>query len=165
MQIKKLLIPLLIFITCLFAFASCKRQEGNDKDTEPSITESEIDKFVENFDRYTDFVDDQTIVILTKEASSVYIFHDYTAEDFSEIGAIDVRELDGATSDSVGITYKIRQCLLEGSTIPAHFEDYTRTFCITLNKKDKDNVLRVIYILRQRADIYLAGPNWIVSGD
>lgn len=162
MKVKKLLIALSLFVACVFVFAACTGQDDNNTD------ESDMKEFIANFDRHSPFVDNQILVILTEEASFEYIFHDYTVEDFSGIGTIDVNELDGATADSSGLTYRIRQCLSEdssGKTIPEHLKHYNRFFCITLDKNDEDNVLRAVYILRQRADIYLAEPNWLESVD
>ena len=171
---KKFLIPLLLFVACIFTFAACDNQENKNDYLDgnlcggPPLYESTIDEFIENFDRHSPFVDNQVLIILTEEVSFKNIFHDYTAEDFLQIGAIDVHELDGSTTESTGLTYRIRQCLLEdpsGNTIPEHLKHYTRTFCITLDKKDEDNVLRAVYLLKQRTDIYLAEPNWIESPD
>ena len=167
MKIKKLLIPLFLLTSCLFSFAACTDQPDTDG-KRPPIYESSEAEFIKNFDRHSPFVDNQVLIILTEEVSFDNIFHNYTAEDFSEIGAVDVDELDGATIDSSGLTYRIRQCLLEdssGNTIPEHLKHYKRSFCITLDKNDADNVLHVIYVLKQCPEIYLADPNWIESCD
>lgn len=136
---------------------------------EPVVDEQAVAEFVKNFNRYnTEFVDNQLLVLLTEEASFEYIFHDYTAEDFPGIGAISVSPLDGPWGDVPGQVMRIRQYLLEdpsGSTIPDHLKHHKRSFCITLDKHDEENVLRAVYILSQRADIYLADPNWLLSGD
>ncbi len=151
-------------ITAAFALnlVGCNSQDDNN------VEKSDMEEFVENFDRHSPFVDNQVLVILTEEVSFENIFHDYTVEDFTGIGAIDVEELDGATSDSTGVTYKIRQYLSEdssGNTIPEHLKHYNRIFAITLDKKDEDNVLRAVYVLRQRPEIYLAEPNWLEAVD
>ncbi len=162
MKVKKWLIPLLLLIASVFVFSACTNHNDNNTD------EAGMEEFIANYDKSRPFVDNQVIVILTEEASFKYIFHDYTEEDFSEIGAIGVEELDGATSETSGLTYRIRQCLSEdpsGGTIPEHLKHYNRMFCITLDKNDEDNVLRAVYILRQRTDIYLAEPNVPESGD
>lgn len=162
MRIKHLLIPLLLCMP--FALASCNGQSNN----EPPIHNSGIEEFIANFDRHSPFIDDQVLIFLTEEASYEYIFRDYTVEDFSEVGAIAIDELDGSTSPASGLTYRIRQCLLEdpsGSTIPDHLKHYKRAFCITLDKKDEENVLRSIDLLRQRSDVELADPNWSESAD
>ncbi len=168
MKAKKLLMPLLLFGASIFVFAACASQNDNTTDngscTGPPVYESAEEEFITTFDKHSSFVDNQILVILTVKVSFDNIFHNYTAEDFSEIGAIDVDELDGATNDSSGLTYKIRQYLLEdssGKTIPEHLKHYQRSFCITLDKHDEDNVLRTIYKLSQRADIDVAEPNWI----
>ena len=164
MKAKKLFLPLLLFVACVFALAACSNQNDNNNDND----EAAVEEFIANFDRSRPFVDNSIIVVLTEEISFEYIFHDYNVEDFSGIGAIEVDELDGATSATSGLTYKIRQCLLEdpsGNTIPEHLKHYNRFFSITLDKNDEDNVLRAVYILRQRADIYLADPNFIESPD
>lgn len=160
MKVKKWLIPLLLIIASVFVFSACTGRNNTD--------EAEMEEFIANYDKSKSFVDNQVIIALTEEATFKYIFHDYTAEDFSEIGAIGVEELDGATSDTSGLTYRIRQCLSEdpsGGTIPEHLKHYNRIFCITLDKNDRDNVLRAVYKLRQRTDIYLAEPNEPLSPD
>ena len=162
MKIKKLLLPLLLLVPFIFAFTACGSQEDYETNCGgPPVYGSEIDEFIANYNRFH-MVDNQIIVTLTEEATFKNIFHDYTAEDFIGIDVIDVDELDGATSDSTGLTHKIRQYLLEdpsGNTIPEYHKHYKRFFCITLAKKDEDNVLRAVYILRQRADILYAEPN------
>lgn len=155
-----------------FLFFACGEQDDNRSDDSlcggPPVYESEIDEFVAKFDRRIPFNDNQVIVVLTEKVSLENIFHDYAVEDFSDVGTAAVEELDGSTSASSGLTYKIRQGLLEdpsGDTISEHLKNYKRIFCITLDKKDEDNVLRAVYVLRQRNDIYFAEPNWIVSMD
>lgn len=115
-----------------------------------------------------EFADGDVLVSLTKEATDATIFHDYTLEDFPEVNAESIEEIDGRTSQSSGLTYRIRQCLLEdptGGTIPDHLKNYTRLFVIRLTQKSKENVLRTIDILQQRDDIDHASPNHIGHGD
>lgn len=168
MKIKRLLIPLLLFAACAFVFAACDSKDDNNLNENPPYNESEIEEFIENYDRHTPFIDNQIVICLTEEVSFKNIFHDYTVKDFSEIGAVKVEELDGATDEDSGTTYLIRQCLLEdpsGKTIPEYLKNHNRFFCITLDKNDEHNVLRAVYILRQRSDIYIAEPNHLYSPD
>lgn len=166
MKKRLLCLGLLLVMAC--SFAACGVQNDNTTE-EPTYDNSIVDEqalaeFIKSFDNYGDYVDNQLIVCLTEEASFEYIFHDYTAEDFPEIGAVSVDPLDGPWGDTPGIVDKIRQCLSEdpsGNTIPEHFKHHKRMFCITLDKQDKENVLRAIFILRQREDIYIAEPNGI----
>lgn len=111
-----------------------------------------------------EFTDGDVLVSLTKEATDATIFHDYTLDDFPEVNAESIEEIDGRTSQSSGLTYRIRQCLLEdptGGTIPDHLKNYTRLFVIRLTRKSKENVLRTIDILQLRDDIDHASPNHI----
>lgn len=158
MKAKKLLMLSLLFVMCTVFFVACGSQNNNDSD-------KDSDK-LPNIDpaSYREIIDNQVIIILTEKASRAYIFHDYTPEDFSEIGVIDVDELDGSTGASTGLTYRIRQCLLDdpsGNTIPDYLKHNKRFFCITLDKHDEDNVWNAVSVLEQRSDIYLAEPNWV----
>lgn len=184
---KKRLLCLGLLLVMVFSFAACRGQDDNvtkeppygdqiedittKKPTfeEPIVDELAVAEFIKNFNRYnTEFVDNQLLVLLTEEASFEYIFHDYTAEDFPGIGAISVAPLDGPWGDFPGQVNRIRQYLLEdpsGNTIPDHLKQHKRSFCITLDKNDDENVLRAIYILSQRADIDVAEPNWLYSAD
>lgn len=165
---KKSLLCLGLLLVMAFSFAACGGPEDNTAD-ESIVNEQEIAEFIENFDRQnSEFVDNQLLVLLTEEASFEYIFHDYTAEDFPGIGAVSVSSLDGPWGDIPGKVDKIRQYLSEdpsGSTVPDHLKHFQRSFCITLDKHDEENVLRAVYILRQRTDIDSADPNWIGRGD
>ncbi|MDE7453321.1 MAG: hypothetical protein K2N22_02820 [Clostridia bacterium] len=172
---KKSLLCFCLLIVTSFFFAACgNRNDGSDNSAEKpayeysDYSEQELEYFVDNFDRNYEFVDNQLIVMLTEQASFKYIFYDYTAEDFKEIGAVHISELDGSTSQSDGLTYKIRQYLSKdpsGNNLPGHLKHYNRTFSITLDKKDKDNVLRAIFILKHRSDIFTAEPDFIGSFD
>jgi len=169
MKGKGIFVTVLLLISCMFSFAACGGQTDTDTgdglENKPPVYESE--EFNGTNDRHDSFVDNQVLITLTEEVTFDNIFHDYTVEDFSGIGAIDVEEIDGRVADSPGITYRIRQCLLEdpsGETIPEHLKHYKRIFCITLDKKDKDNVLRIVDILEQRTDVYRAGTNGINEG-
>lgn len=166
MKIKKFILPIaLIFaVSCL---VGCGNQDDNNKGTPPPVNQTELDEFIANFDKSNPFVDNQIIIVLTEEASFKNIFHDYTVEDFPGIGAVEVKEIDGSTSNSDGLTYRIRQYLTEdpsGNTLPDHLKRFNRSFCITLDKNDYDNVLRAVYVMLLRTDVELAGPNSISTG-
>lgn len=140
---KKLLLSLVLVFALVFSFAACTNVHES-----PS----------------GDFTDDKVLFWLTKQATDETIFHDYTIEDFPEVAAVSIEEIDGRTSDTDGLTHSVRQCLLEdpaGAAIPDHLKNYKRMFAITLAEKGKQNVLSAVDILKQREDIEDAFPNYI----
>lgn len=111
---------------------------------------------------HDEFDDNKVLIYLTEEATNATVFEDYTVEDFPEINAESIREITDT------LTATIRQHLREdptGSTIPDYWKNYKRCFSITLKEKSKENVLRVVNLLRQRDDIKSASPNYCDKGD
>ena len=153
-----------LLLVAVFSFTACGGKDNTSNDSLTADDEA-LAELIKSYNNY-DFADNELIVCLTEQASFEYIFHDYTAEDFSGIGAVSVESLDGPWGDTEGIVDKIRQCLLDdpsGNTIPDHLKHHKRMFCITLDKHDRENVLRSVYILRQREDIYIVEPSFVFN--
>ena len=84
-----------------------------------------------------DFIDNKINIIVFPE----YNFVEYTVDDFSEIGCINVYE----------DTYK-----------PPQEGELGRQLQLTLKERSKENVLKAIKLLEQREDIYKAYPSLIM---
>ena len=82
-----------------------------------------------------EFTDNEILVIITPENN----FEEYTADDFSEIGCIDVEDL----------------------SIDPEEDKLCRILHLTLSIHSKENVLNAISILEEREDIYSAEPNYL----
>ena len=83
-----------------------------------------------------DFTDNDILVIMTPENN----FREYTVEDFSDIGCIQIKDL------TIGPT-EGRLC---------------RILHLKLEEHSKQNVLDAIKILEQRDDVYSAEPNYLI---
>ncbi|MDE7158848.1 MAG: hypothetical protein K2N74_04655 [Clostridiales bacterium] len=137
-----------LFMILLFAIAGCAPNNENDGTTDLRPESQEADE-------YGDFADNLVGIVLTREATLQFL--DYTPEDFSEVGAVKVKELSSWTVDWV-------RKKLQG--IPTHQEalvnidKYRRIFSIELPQHDKRKVLEAVEILNQREDIEVAEPSY-----
>lgn len=108
-----------------------------------------------------DFADDRVLVMFNNETSMK--LKDYTADDFSDIGAIAVEDL---TKD---IVEKIREQQSLVSTPDTYdwidTSDFNQTVCITLSTKSKQNVLDVVHELEKREDILAAEPDYFLHSN
>lgn len=132
----------------LFIISSCNKEQDNNGTT--------IDE---------NFVDNRLRVVLTKEAT--LMFKEYTALDFSEIGATSVIDLmPGSTelakkqvlAEQTGDYSEIQEYVDNDRLLD--LDTYKILLSITLDKKSKENVLRVIEILKQRDDVEDASPDY-----
>lgn len=82
-----------------------------------------------------DFTDNEILIVVTPENN----FREYTVNDFSAIGCIEIEDL----------------------TIEPKEGELCRIFHLTLSVHSKKNVLNSIKILEERNDIYSAEPNYI----
>ncbi len=102
-----------------------------------------------------DFVDDEVVVIFTKEATLQFL--DYTPESFPEIDCIAVNDLTIGTVDYVknelnGVPNE--------KEMAVKVENFRRMLCLKLGKNDKKNVLKAVEILSRREDIETVTPNY-----
>lgn len=82
-----------------------------------------------------DFTDNEILIVVTPENN----FREYTINDFSNIGCIEIEDL----------------------TIEPKENELCRIFHLTLSVHSKQNVLDSIKMLEEREDIYSAEPNYI----
>ncbi|MBQ7355585.1 MAG: hypothetical protein IJW62_08715, partial [Clostridia bacterium] len=93
------------------------------------------EKFYTGATLENEFTENNIIIMVFPE----YNFESYTAEDFAEIGCVEIKEL----------TRNVKPDIIN------------RIILLTLDKDSKQNVLDCIQILQQRTDIYSAEPNFI----
>ena len=117
------------------------------------------------------FTDDRVLVVLTREASME--FNTYTADDFVNIGCASVTDLsNGAiaitkaalnqavsalSTREVGVPFEIQEKYGEAVS------NYKQILCLNLENPGYSSVLAAIETLRQRDDVYYAGPNYIMQ--
>ena len=82
-----------------------------------------------------DFTDNEILIVVTPENN----FKEYTVNDFSAIGCIEIEDL----------------------TIEPKENELCRIFHLTLSGHSKQNVLDSIKVLEEREDIYSAEPNYL----
>lgn len=140
---KKLFFVILFFM-CTFAikdiFISQKAVSALDGNQVQLIDES-------------DFVGDKVIVKLSKEAS--LSTKEYTSEDFSDVGCIDLIDLTSFSTDIV------QNKISNNGMI--NIDNYYRYLLIKLDKCDKDNVVNTINLLTKRDDIDGAMPDYLID--
>ncbi|MDO5124121.1 MAG: S8 family serine peptidase [Eubacteriales bacterium] len=112
-----------------------------------------------------DFEPDSIIVVLNNAASKE--LKDYTATDFSEVGAVSVENLTKYTTEKVERQRsKVDTLSVTEEKLKAEDEfyidedDYHQFWVVNLNKSSKQNVLKCIKILEQRDDVISVSPNY-----
>lgn len=105
-----------------------------------------------------DFVDNQVLIVLTREETLKFL--DYTVEDFADVGAIAVEELGADVTDWV--RKKVLGIPTDNEML-VNIDKYCRIFSITLDKHSKANVIKMSKKLEQRDGIQSAEPNYIFS--
>ena len=122
-----------------------------DEFEEKIITEISVDD---------DFSDELILVGLSRNAT--FSFKQYSAEDFPEIGNVDVEEI---TKDAAEI---VRNQFESGDEIEGHLinvAEFRRILKLTLHEKGKENVIDAIRQLEKRDDILCAQPSYHGSID
>lgn len=132
-----------------------------------SFIGSDIEKVYCKATLKDNFAEDTILILLTNEASLENIDHDYTPEDFAEIGCVEVRDLSSATTEKIRAQLRGEELSTSdrpGATMfsePKDVTQFKRILCLKLDKESKFNVLFVIKILEHRDDIYSAAPDYI----
>lgn len=98
------------------------------------------------------FADNRILVHLNKDAS--FSSKEYTKNDFSEIGCVEVTDLTSAATECV-----IKN--IENDLV--NIDKYRRILSVKLNKNSKENVLEMVDKLMERSDVYYASPDYKMS--
>lgn len=137
-----------------------------------SYINSDVEKVYCKATLKDNFTDDTILIVLTNEVSLESVYHDYTPDDFAEIGCVEVRDLSSATTEHF-------RAQLKGELKPPEnprpgqlwfyqekdVTTFRRILSLKLKYPSKLNVLIAIKILEHRADIYSAGPDYIYQID
>jgi len=144
----KKLFAIFVLLSVLFCIAGCQSTKSpptkSDLAVRYGIEESKIDDYHQKYPKIMglpskedEFAEDRVII-------GVYQFayqYDFTPEDFSEIPCKSVNPLIGP---------------YEGSENPSRF------LVLELKTRSKEQLIKAIEILQQRADIYCAEVDYIV---
>ena len=131
-----LIVVMLAFLLSLSLMA-CNKTQIEDKNE--SSESSTLGKNYCELTLNNNFSDYELLLVMLPE----YNFVEYTVADFEYVGCIKVEDL------TIGPT--------EGKLC--------KILALTLDTHSKENVLNVIKILEQRADVYCAEPNYYDSLD
>ena len=100
-----------------------------------------------SIDQDDDFSSNSVIVVMTKEAGGINKIHDN--ETFGDIAEQIVKIID--------------LCYLDNpETALANWENWLQILCLTLDREDKTNVLRVVEYLNQLDVVHYSEPNYYV---
>lgn len=138
MKYTKKVFSFLLVLVILMGFAGCTPQEAENSANSSVQGSSSTDNVAvsdSNTEQEIDFEDNVVFVCMRASSNA----REYTAEDFSDIGCIELRE-----------------------PLPSNDQNSLRAryFILTLDKHSKQNVLSAIAILEQREDVYGASPSY-----
>lgn len=101
---------------------------------------------------------DSVIVTLTEEASKGY--KNYSANDFKEVGCVEVEDLTKFTADYTKNKSRGRHA---GKSMLVKTENYTQILKLSLIESDVTKIDNVIDALNERDDVEIAAPNYIYT--
>ncbi|MBD5131359.1 MAG: hypothetical protein HDT28_02015 [Clostridiales bacterium] len=148
---KKIFIAIVVIVTLIITIGGIGGfvKLGHDLGLEDQAIASEYKRYLADRGAYDDLI----WVRLTKEATRE--FKGYAPEDFSDVGAIDVRLCNTYCDEYV--RRKLQGLPVE-EELDVEIDEYTRLLDVTLNKKSKKNVLQAIKILSARPDVAKVTP-------
>lgn len=132
-----------------------------------AIALSAEEKVTANVSLDDQFADDRVMVVLSHESS--FLFKNYSASTFSDVGCCSVLDLSFNAEERVKAKYDaisaaVASKSFDGLTFDTSDMDvYNKVLCIKLNKTGKQHVIDVISELNKRDDVIYAGPDYILQ--
>ena len=101
-------------------------------------------------------------IIVTLTADETRKFKSYVAEDFNEIDCLSVEDLTQSTAQQVKA--KIESRIINQPTL-VEYSNYKRILKLEISGGNEVNIYNAIDKLNDRADVYMASPNYIYNID